>query len=135
MTERVIGAALVVSLTLGLSPARCDDAAVENARARRDAARKVYKGILERAQVDTGAGLDPERICLWSRRWMEAERELAGDAEEKVAAVQGHLDRMKERETAVRKMVNSRLAAATDLAAQEFYRLEAERLLAEARAK
>jgi hypothetical protein len=134
-TNFISAGGLVLGLALLTPTARCDDKSVENAKARLEAARKTYRGMIERAKVDPNANADPERLYLWSRRWMEAERELATKAEEKVAAVEAHLDRMKTREAFVRKMIEKGFASPVDLAAQEFYRLEAEQWLAQLKGK
>jgi hypothetical protein len=129
----------VAGLILGLAPwalpARADDKAAANAKARLAAARKVYEGMLVRRKVDPAESLGSEKLYLWSRRWMEAQRELADKKEDKVAAVQGHLDRMKEMEAVVKQMRDRKIASEADVAAQEFYRLEAEQWLAQAGGK
>jgi hypothetical protein len=102
-----------------------------NARARREAARKVYEGTLARMKVDVNAQ-DFDRPCQWSRRWLEAERELAPAREDRAAAARAHLDRMTDLEALVRKLRDKGVATDTDLAVVEFYRLEAERWWAEA---
>jgi hypothetical protein len=108
---------------------RADDKAAENARARLEAARAVYKGIFERRKVDAREPLDFEKLYLWSRRWMEAEKELAARKAERAAAAQGHVDRMKGLEELAKKLHKEGFLSAVELPAAEFYRLEAERWL------
>ena len=70
-----------------------------------------------------------EDLYLWSRRWMEAQ--LASDLREvKIAAAREHLARMTQLEAAtVIRHEAGRESAAVEAAA-EFYRVEAELLLA-----
>jgi hypothetical protein len=126
---------LTLCLVALASPAAgADEKAAENARARAAAAEKAYKGIFQRSQVDPTSPLDVERLYQWSRRWLEAERELADKKEERVAAAQAHLDRMKKLEEVVRGWHRKGLLPPADVPAVEFYRLDAERRLAQARA-
>jgi hypothetical protein len=128
-------AGLIIGLGPWTAPARADDKAAANARARLAAARKVYEGMLARAKVDPNTPPDFEKVYLWSRRWMEAQRDVEGKKEGKLAALQGHLDRMKKLEAFVKGMYEGKLATPVEVAAQEFYRLEAERWLAQAGGK
>jgi RNA polymerase sigma factor (sigma-70 family) len=116
---------------LGQRPAWAGEKA--NARARREAARKVYEGTLARMKVDTAA-VDWDRPCQWSRRWLEADRDVDDSYKGQVAAAKAHLERMKELKALVRKLLADKVVSATDVTAVEYYRLEAERLLAVAEA-
>ena len=70
---------------------RADDK-TDNAKARAQAAHKAYGVSL--VQLRDGKGMtDPEKIYRLSRRWMEAEQDLAQNAEDKVAA-EAHQKRM-----------------------------------------
>ena len=133
MATRLLAAGLVLGLAVLTTPARAGDTTRENAKERLEAARKVYEGIFQRARIDPNAALDPDKLALWSRRWMEAERELGDTKEQKIAAVQGHLDRMKKLEGTVKQMLQARLVSPIEVAAQEYYRLEAEQWLAQAK--
>jgi hypothetical protein len=135
VATRMLAAGLVLGLAVLTSPARADDKTKENAKGRLEAARKVYEGVFQRARVDPSASLDPDKLALWSRRWAEAERDLGDTKEEKIAAVQGHLDRMKKLEGLFKAMRQSALVSPTDVAAQEYYRLEAEQWLTQAKEK
>jgi hypothetical protein len=132
MTNRMIAAAGLLCLTAAIPVARCDDA--DNARARLNAARNVYNGMIEQARTSYRLA-DSEQLYLWSRRWMDAERDLATKEADRFAAVEGHFDRMKKWEEFTREAVRKGFAAPIDLTAQEFYRLEAEQWLARAKAK
>ncbi len=106
-------------------------AAVANAKARAAAARKVYESLMDRRQREPGFHFDPDQAYPWSRRWMEAEKEAAQTKAERVTAVEGHLERMKKWEKSVEadRRIGGVLSPG-DLAAAEFYRLEAKAWLA-----
>jgi hypothetical protein len=106
-----------------------------NAKARAEAAAKVYKGILLRKQVDPSAPSDPEVLSRWSRRWMEAEQELSEKKEGRIAAAEAHLERMKKVETAYKQLLENKAISPVEGAAAEFFRLEAERDLAQLKDK
>lgn len=42
-----------------------------------------------------------EEFYRWSRRWMEAERDRATSKDERIAAIEAHLERMREQEQAI----------------------------------
>jgi hypothetical protein len=107
-------------------PAR-DPRLLENARARAAAAQKVYEVTLRRLKTGAPGPGDPlDRLYWFSRRWMEAQRELAGKPEDRIAAVRDHLQRIQALEKIVQAMFKAGRVLADDAAAVEFYRLEAE---------
>jgi hypothetical protein len=72
------------------------------AKARVDRARTVYEGVVQSLhttiRVASGEVVPlgrPEDACLWSVRWLNAERDMARGKEGRVAALEGHLARMK----------------------------------------
>ncbi len=142
MTTRILA---LLALTLGLAataPAARGDERTDNARARADAARRVYeslwnpssqKGIGDKTLQSGVSNLD--RAYVWSHRWMEAAEEAADKTADKIAAVQAHLDRMRKVEAYVKAQRERQSATDADMAAQEYYRLEAEWDLARARGK
>jgi hypothetical protein len=132
VSSRILLASMIPLFALSL--ARADEKAAENARARLQAARKVYKGLGERKLVDARDS-DFEKVYLWSRRWMDAEKELAVKKADKISAVQGHLDRMKKLEGVVKALLEGGLATSYDPPVAEFYRLEAEQWLAREKAE
>ncbi len=93
-----------------------------------------------------------ETFYLWSRRWMEAQRDGEGGSKAaEVAAIEGHLGRMRDLERgaifkAMIKRINGKPPTDESLAAEieqipqfqtaiKFYRLEAEAWLAKAKAR
>ncbi len=109
--------------------------AAANAKARMEAARKVYEGSLRWYREGPVQPLDPEKLYQWSRRWLEAQQDLATKKEDRVAAAKAHLTRMQALERITRLMHKGGSVRAFDVAAVEFYRLEAERWVAQAKAK
>ncbi|HLN28925.1 MAG TPA: hypothetical protein VK395_14355 [Gemmataceae bacterium] len=103
------------------------------ADARVTAARKAYE---ETALLYREARTrDVDRIYLWSRRWLDAQRDAAKGKADEEAAYAGHWNRMKAVEDSVKNRLRSGAAAAIEVPAVEFYRLEAEIWLSQARAK
>ena len=133
LTQTVAG--LLSGIIILIPAARADETRATNAKARLHAARKVYHGMLERAKIDPNSPLDPDKLCHWSRRWLEAERDLGETKEARIAAVQGHLERMKTMDVLVKQLFEQKLVTPVDVAAQAFFRLEAERDLAQAKGK
>jgi hypothetical protein len=128
-------------LCLGLAalarPAGADDV-VDNATARAAAAGEAYEAAWRTMEgnvllAPTSAML--EELHLWSRRLMEAGQEVSNKKEDKVAAAQGDVQRMKKVETFVKKRHEEHYATADAVAAAKFYRLEAERQVLLAKAK
>jgi hypothetical protein len=53
-----------------------------NAKARLEAATKVYEDLWKRAEADPARyPLDFDNLCTWSARWMEAQRDAADDTD------------------------------------------------------
>jgi hypothetical protein len=86
----------------------------------------VYEGILLRLRRDPTFRMDPEDLYRWSCRWMQAAREGATTKDERVAAVADHLARMQKWQQAVAAGQAQGLWSPLDLAAAEFYHLEAQ---------
>jgi hypothetical protein len=98
------------------------------------AARHAYEAVWEKFKpFDLSKG-DGEDVYRWSRRWMEAEREVAKSKAERVAALQGHFERMKKLEQEVQMYARGTIPF-QQLAATQFYRAEAELWLLAERAK
>jgi hypothetical protein len=139
MSLRVLVAAVVVcGLLLGVKVAMATaEKAVDTkelAKERRGAARDAYEFAWDEFKpFDLSKG-DGEKVYRWSRRWMEAERDLATTKAERVAALQGHLERMKKLEEEVQGYARGTIPF-QQLAATKFFRAEAETWLAEAQGK
>jgi hypothetical protein len=97
---------------------------------RRDAARRAYLT----AWANYRDGYVPEELVYrWSKRWLKAERAVDGSREGQVAAFRGHLDRMRQLESVVRKLQRVRLSTIDQVSAAEYYRSEAALWLARAK--
>src|SRR5271156_3655733 len=68
--------------------------APELARARMDAARKAYQ--LFASDYRAGWLRSSELVYRWSRRWLESEQDLSARKEDHVAALEAHLQRMRD---------------------------------------
>jgi hypothetical protein len=74
-----------------------DGEALANAKDRVEAATKVYEDLFKRMEADPGRyPLDFDKLCTWSARWMDAQRDAAVDGDAKAKAVQDHLARVKD---------------------------------------
>jgi multidrug efflux pump subunit AcrA (membrane-fusion protein) len=108
--------------------------AKENATARLAAARKVYEMTMVRLK-NHQAKMDVEQVALWSRRWLEAQGELATGKEQQSSAVEAHLGRMRDLEKFAKNLATTGQGLEADAVAAEFHRLEAERVLAQTKGK
>jgi hypothetical protein len=99
-----------------------------------DAARKTYEVIVLRNQ-DRQGDVSYEQLYVWSWRWMDAQRASSEKVADRVAAVEAHLGRMKDVERLATGYYYDGRATADQASAAVFYRLEAELLLADARAE
>jgi hypothetical protein len=131
----VAGGVLALTAAWAAAPERGEGPAPGNAAARAAAARKVYEGTLARYRRDSTFRMDPETLHLWSRRWMDADHELAQTRAARLAAVEGHLARMRDWEKQVTAAKEQGFVTPVDLAAAEFFRLEAETALAREKAR
>ena len=132
----------VAILALGLAATAFADEATDNARARADAARRVYESLWNPSSQKTldgkslqGSSVNLDRAYLWSRRWMEAEEQASDKTEDRIAAVQAHVDRMRKLQSYVKAQQDLQSATPADVAAQQYYLLEAERALTQAKGK
>jgi hypothetical protein len=139
MSGRAFLAELALGFVLagGISapPGRGDaQAAPDPAKAKLEAARITYEALLE-VHRQGQAGFDAEKVYLWSRRWMEAERDLSEKKADRAAAAEAHLDRMKD----LRKLDVARYKAGQGTKAEalgaDFYVAEAELWLARVKGK
>jgi hypothetical protein len=76
----------------------------------------------------------PEEVYTWSVRLLDAERDLSSRHDDRISALQGHLQRMTDLQKQVKRMLEELLPPKTAMDA-EWYRLEAELWLAQARSK
>jgi hypothetical protein len=72
-------------------------------------------------------------LYRWSKRWLKAEREQSERPADPVAALQAHLDRMRDLEQIVQKLQRGGLTTVDEISAVEFYKSEAELWLLQAK--
>jgi hypothetical protein len=129
MKNATLLSGLLLSLAGMSSAAFPADDAQSNAKARMDAARKVYKALLARSAIDPNvSSVVYDQLYRWSCRWMEAQVE-SGTNKEKLSAVEGHVGRMRELDKMAQQLLNKKLIAPYEVSAIEFYRLDAEKRL------
>ncbi|HJZ58680.1 MAG TPA: efflux RND transporter periplasmic adaptor subunit [Gemmataceae bacterium] len=120
-----------MSVTVSLAPPMAP-ADPELAKAKRETAGAAYKATFKAFQDGRA---DTEKVYLWSRRWMEAEQDAGEKKADRIAAVEAHLDRMKE----LRKLAEARYQAGqsthADVLGVDFYLAEARLWLAQAKAE
>jgi hypothetical protein len=98
------------------------------ALAKLEAARKTCRMV---AQEYIEGKATVEQVQHWSRRWLDAEREVSKKNAEALTALEGHVERMKDLEQAAQNRAGAKGALASDSAAAEYFRLGAEQALAQ----
>ena len=74
-------------------------------------------------------------VYYWSRLLLDANRGVSENRDKQIAAYQEHLDRMKRLEVLIVKIRRIGFGRSSDVGASEYYRVEAECWLAEAKAR
>ncbi len=106
----------------GIRAADKDEAGLKKALV--ETAQKTYEQNL--ALMKGLQGVSAEELYSWSRRWLDAEVDLAGNKEERVAAHQRHLDRMKDLEKVLKNLAITGQGRQSDATAGTYYRTQAE---------
>jgi hypothetical protein len=96
----------------------------ELAQAQLKAAREAYRQLVE-AEKKGQRSFDPERHYVWSKRILEAERQVARNKEEVFTAFEEHFKRMTTLETKAKQFARAGTVGADQVAAVAFYRAEA----------
>lgn len=118
-------------VTVVLAAATNADTA-ELAKTKVATAKAGYEGTV--AVRRTGGRADPEQVYLWSRRWMEAERDVSDKPADRVAAIENHKTRMKELHKFTLVEYQAGKVTHAQVLGADFYAAEAELWLAEAKA-
>jgi hypothetical protein len=100
--------------------------------ARLATAREVYESDIQRYQGFVAPPSDD--TAVWSRRWMEEKLQLNPGPAETLASIWDHLERVKQLEAIAEAYARNGQGRKSDALKMRYYRLEAEQLLAEARA-
>jgi hypothetical protein len=101
------------------------------AEARHQAARKQFDLIWQYYQQSRVESFD---VYVWSRLLLDAHRSVHKTPAERINALEEHLDHMVKLEVLIRKIRRLGFGRSSDVGASEYYRLEAECWLAEAKA-
>jgi hypothetical protein len=136
MFRRAIVLALVVGLAaMGEPPrARADDpsSVADLMKAKADTARRAYEASV--AALATGKA-DAEKVYLWSRRLLEAQQDSSDKKADRLAALEGHLGRMKDLRKISEERYKQGAAIHADVVATDYYVAEATLWLAQAKTK
>lgn len=96
-----------------------------------------YRAAVEQYDVTWSyyrqARIDSYQVYVWSRLVLESRRAMAVKLAEHVTALEDHLDRMKKLEELVKKIRRLGFGRSSDVGASEYYRLEAELWLEQAK--
>jgi len=102
------------------------------AEARHNAALKQFDLIWQYYQQSRVQSFD---VYVWSRLLLDASKGVSDRPDKRIAAYEEHLDRMKKLETLIKKVRRLGFGRSSDVGASEYYRLEAECWLAEAKSQ
>jgi hypothetical protein len=102
------------------------------AEARYNAALKQFDLIWQYYEQSRVESFD---VYVWSRLLMDARKGLSDRPDKRIAAYEEHLDRMKKLETLIKKVRRLGFGRSSDVGASEYFRIEAEYWLAEAKSQ
>jgi hypothetical protein len=117
---------------LSIAPAAPDDPPKPSplAEARYQAAVKQYEITWSYYQQ---ARIDSYQVYVWSRLVLDSHRDRSEKAADRIVALEAHLARMKKLEELIKKVRRLGFGRSSDVGASEYYRLEAEHWLVQAR--
>jgi hypothetical protein len=117
---------------LSIAPAAPDDPPKPSplAEARYQAAVKQYEITWSYYQQ---ARIDSYQVYVWSRLVLDSHRERSEKPADRIIALEAHLARMKKLEELIKKVRRLGFGRSSDVGASEYYRLEAEHWLVQAR--
>ena len=143
--RRIIGLGLVLAFA-ALAPAQQPQQQEQQPPAPARPAAEATPAELARARAEAGAKaydlawsyysqdrIDADKVYRWSRRAWEADVAAAADKAGRVAAAETHAERMRKLEAKVTRIRRIGFGTSLDVAEVEYYRIEAEAWLAEAR--
>ena len=129
MIRYTLLAALVFLPAFG-SAAPAAAAREDLAAAKVEAAHKVYEAMVQ--ELRTGRGqANADRLYLWSRRWMEAQRDVGPKKADRIAALEAHRDRMKDLRKTAEQRYKAGQCSHAEVLSVDFYLAEAEIWLSE----
>ncbi len=113
-------------------PVKDTEVPKELLKARLDAAREVFR--IAKAEADAGSR-QMEDVPQWSLRLLEAERALATTRDEQLALCRQHVERMREFERVQKARLDASRLSPREYAAAQYFRAEAEIILARVEGK
>ena len=123
----VLGTGLIAQQNPGGGGVPVNPAIKALMEARLGVAKEIYESI-------PPSKIQPvDEMSVWSRRWMDDQIRLDPDPSKTLAAIQGHLDRMRRLEAIVEAHNQSARATHADVLKMKYFRLEAEQMIAEIR--
>jgi hypothetical protein len=100
-------------------------------KAKLEAARQTFNVVSKNFNEGPVRGVElPYR---WSRRLLEAERQMSAEKSAQISAFQRHVERMQNVERVARDLYRERVNTVNEVTAAEYYRREAEIWLVQAR--
>jgi FMN phosphatase YigB (HAD superfamily) len=126
----LLAAALLAGLSTAPAPSPEPPKPTSLADARHRAALKQYELTWSYFQQ---ARIDSYQVYVWSRLVLDSRRDLADQPADRITAIEDHLTRMKKLEELIKKVRRLGFGSSYDVGASEYYRLEAEYWLAQAR--
>jgi len=126
----VLLALLLAGLSIAPAPPKEPAKPASLAEARYQAALKQYELTWSYFQQ---ARIDSYQVYVWSRLVLDSRRDLAGKPGDRITALEEHLARMKKLEELIKKVRRLGFGLSYDVGASEYYHLEAEHWLAQAR--
>ena len=135
MTSKRRSRFVILSLilaALSVAPAAPDEPPQPSplAEARYQAALKQYEVTWSYYQQSR---IDSYQVYVWSRLILDSRSDLSKQPSDRILALQGHLERMKKLEALIRKVRRLGFGRSSDVGASEYYRLEAEVWLEQAK--
>lgn len=137
MFKRTIALGLALAFvggTLAPSAAGEERSAAALAEANLKAARQTLNALMEAYRTGNGP-VDVEKVYLWSRRVLEAQRDISSKKADQLAAIEEHLARMKGWRENAAKRYKAGQGTHAEVSAMEFFVTQAELWLAQANAK
>lgn len=130
-----VASGFLAAFLMGHSAAQPPKVDPPNAAARLAAAERVCQMLHDEASGAPAGHQGVEHAYLWSMRRMEAQRDVDATNGDRFAALESHLQRMRDFESATAKLNKEGVASKFELSSTQFYVAEAEEFLARARAK
>lgn len=131
----VFVASLLAALVLIAAAGRQGAPALPDAQARLEAAAKVCQLLHDENDGAPRTHEGVEHTYIWSKRWMEAQRDVEMSKDGGVAAAEAHLQRMREFDQRIQKLHEQGAVPLFYAASTRYFVVEGEELLARAKSR